>query len=361
MLSFSEEGTRRSALRFLSIIAAVLAFLITGVVASETSANTTTYDSEELQFLQLINEYRQSNGAGPLLLSDTLAVSAERHSQDMAKYHFFAHRTASSSYYAVGSAPWDRMAAEGYSYNTYKGENIAVGCEAAEKCFELWRNSPPHNAAMLNGRYQVIGIARVNMSGSGHGWYWTTDFGATVDPTAHPPEENPHPEITAAEPSPKPQEEREKGKNPVEDGAGIENGEMSSGAVWQQESKNGADLIVDGYAYLGDYDDGRDELSQRVVVGENERLSYDIRIETREWHHPSDLLLVRLTDEEGEQLAVLKEYSDADATAEWRHETVDLSRFAGQKVYLSFLVETDPMLRSAFYLDRVALESRARP
>ena len=37
-------------------------------------------------------------------------------------------------------------------------------------------------------------------------------------------------------------------------------------------------------------------------------------------------------------------------------ETVDLKKFAGRTVYLSFVVETDPMLRTAFYLDRISLE-----
>jgi hypothetical protein len=54
---------------------------------------------------------------------------------------------------------------------------------------------------------------------------------------------------------------------------------------------------------------------------------------------------------------VLETYSDADAGG-WRRETVDLSDFAGRTVYLGFLAETDPVLRSAFYLDKVSLEER---
>ena len=65
----------------------------------------TTYDSEELRFLGLINDYREQNGLRPVILSDTLAVAAERHSKDMAEYGFFAHNTAQSSYYPAGSEP----------------------------------------------------------------------------------------------------------------------------------------------------------------------------------------------------------------------------------------------------------------
>jgi uncharacterized protein YkwD len=352
MLPFIEGGARANALRCLSVVAAVLAVLITGVVASEKSADATSYDSEELRFLQLLNQYRNNNGVGPLILSDTLALSAERHSQDMASYGFFAHNSVASSYYPAGSAPWDRMAVEGYDYNSFKGENIAVGCESAERCFELWRNSPPHNAAMLDGRYRVIGIARVNAPGSRHGWYWTTDFGATLDPTSHAPGETS--QETNEEPAPDPQEE--KPEKPVEDGLGIENGEMNGAGVWEQKAKDGADLILDGYARLGDYDNGEDDLRQKIRIPENAELSYEIKIETNEWRHPSDRLLVRLMDQNGEQLTVLRTYTDGGAGG-WRRDTIDLSRFADRTVYLSFYVETDPMLRTAFYLDRVILEN----
>src|SRR5215211_8742704 len=204
VLQFTEKMSRRSALRYLSFVAAVFTVLISGIVAAGKSADANSYDAEELRFLQLINDYREDNGVGPLTLSDTLAVSAERHSQDMARYHFFAHNTASSSYYPRGSRPWDRMSAEGYDYNTFKGENIAVGYESAEQSFAAWRNSPSHNAAMLDEKYRVIGIARINVPGSR--WYWTTDFGGARDPTSHAPGEGSQVPDTDEKPAPKPED-----------------------------------------------------------------------------------------------------------------------------------------------------------
>jgi uncharacterized protein YkwD len=337
------------ALRYIGAVVAVLAVLIAGVtsVAGEGSASE-PYDSEEVEFLHLLNHYREENGAGPLLLSDTLAVAAEHHSQDMAHYNFFGHTTAASSHYAVGSQPWDRMRAEGYDYNTRMAENIAVGCESAERCFELWRNSPSHNAAMLDGRYEVIGIARVNAGGSAHGWYWTTDFGAWVDPTSHPPGQS----------------------APPPDGPSIENGQMSGKRVWQQKATDDAQLILkengEGYARLGDYDNGRDELWQKIRVGENsDLLSYQVKIETNEHLRqqvvagdPSDYLKVRLVDAQGEPLEVLTRYTEADAGGGWINERIDLpSRFEGRTVYLSFLVKTDELLTTVFYLDGLALHN----
>jgi uncharacterized protein YkwD len=339
--------------RYLWVVAAVLAVMIAGVAAGEKSARATAYDSEELQFLQLINGYRKDNGLGPLLLSDTLSVASERHSQDMARYHFFAHITAASSYYPAGSQPWDRMRSEGYDYNTFMGENIAVGYATAEAAFAAWRRSPSHNAAMLDGRYRVIGIARINPPGTR--WYWTTDFGAAVEPTSHAPGESPQADETNVV-----AEQQEKREKPVADRAGIENGKMNDEAVWEQEATDGADLILDGYARLGDYDNGKDDLSQKIRVGQNAQLAYGVKITTGERRSPFDRLLVRLTDEKGRQIAVLKQYGDADAGG-WRRERVDLSRFAGRTVYLSFHIETDPAGLTAFYVDDVVLnESKGR-
>src|SRR4028118_1182671 len=174
---------------WLLAVLAVVLLATFGLAGSGGAAN--AYDDEELKFVGLINDYREQNGLRPVLLSDTLAVAAERHSTDMAEYGFFAHNTAQSSHYPEGAEPWDRMKAEGYDYNTPKGENLAVGYETAEEAMQAWKNSTSHNAAMLDGNYRVMGVARTNDPDSVHGWYWTTDFGGYVDPSAHAPGEAP--------------------------------------------------------------------------------------------------------------------------------------------------------------------------
>lgn len=337
----------------LTVLAALLlAGLAAGVASADASANATpSYDQEELRVLRLINDYRQENGLEPLLVSDTLSVSSERHSTDMGEHGFFDHNTVASSYYRVGSAPWDRMAKDGYDYNTFTGENIAAGFETADEAFEAWRESPSHNHAMLDPNYRVIGVGRVNAPGSKFGWYWTTDFGGKVDSSAHAPGEEPSREEPSQKPEPgKPDQEAD------EDLGGIENGEMEVETVWEQEAEDGADLILDGHARLGGYDGGEDDLRQKVRVGPDTHLSYGLKITTDEKEHPSDVMVVRVMDEEGEPLATLERYTDGDAENEWRRDRVSLSRFAGQTVYVSFSVETDPRLYTTFYLDDVVLE-----
>jgi uncharacterized protein YkwD len=369
VLTRTERASGRSRPRYRWVVVAAAAVLISVLAAGESGSAATSYDSEELQFLRLINEYRQENGAGPLLLSDTLAVAAEHHSKDMAEYDFFAHNTEASSYYRVGSKPWDRMAAEGYTYNTIRGENLATGTETAEESFEAWRESPSHNAAMLDGRYRVIGIARVYEPDGNHAWYWTTDFGGALDPTSHAPgestqtqEEQQSPESAEPQQSDaqkqQPQTETEK---PPKDEAGIENGAMNGGAVWEQKAKDGADLILGAdHARLGGYDDGADELRQKIRVGKNTRLAYEVKIETAESEtaesgRSSDRMLVRITNEKGEQLAVLRRYTAAE-TDGWQSQTIDFSRFAGRTVYVGFHARTDPSLLTTFYVDDVVLK-----
>src|SRR5680860_629552 len=143
------------------------------------------YSAEEVQFLELINDYRQQNGLNALLLSDTVEDAARKHNLDMGHYGFFDHTSLQSDYFPEGSAPWDRMEAVGYNYNTYTGENIAAGYETASQVFQGWKNSPGHNANMLKPEYKVIGISREYVPGSPYGYYWNTDFGGHVDPSAH--------------------------------------------------------------------------------------------------------------------------------------------------------------------------------
>ena len=161
--------------------------------ADETRSGATTndkYDSEELEFLEIINEYGQDKGVGTLVLSDAPALASERHSKDMGRYNFFAHDTAKSSYFPTGSRPWDRMARSGYDYpNSSRAENLVAGQETAKKAFEAWHASPGHNRNILDDDQKTIGIVRV--LGSKYGWYWTTDFGSERDPTSHTPREAP--------------------------------------------------------------------------------------------------------------------------------------------------------------------------
>ena len=132
--------------------------------------------AEERAFVGMLNDYRRKNGiTTPLQVSIVLTNAAKWHSGDMAQFGYFDHIDR------LGRDPFVRMAAFGYAYPASKGENIAAGNSTAAATFDQWRNSPPHNANMLDSGYRVIGIGRA--VGGPYGYYWTTTFGGYVDAT----------------------------------------------------------------------------------------------------------------------------------------------------------------------------------
>jgi uncharacterized protein YkwD len=153
------------------------AVLAPSAITQRADAGTTAecLSSQESAFLSKINAYRQSKGLTPLMATRSLDVSSYKHSYDMGIKRYFSH-TGSD-----GSSPWTRMAREGYTYNTTKGENIAAGYATADTVFTAWKNSAGHNANMLNPKFKAIGIGMVSVSGSPYGTYWTTDFGGVID------------------------------------------------------------------------------------------------------------------------------------------------------------------------------------
>jgi uncharacterized protein YkwD len=136
-------------------------------------------DAEEREFLDLINDYRQSKGLGPLKLTQTLGGASDHHSKSMAQHNYFSHDLK-----AEGITWSQNISRHGYKYNTYKGENIAAGNAAASATFTQWKNSSGHNANMLSDKFKAIGIGRAYDAQSKYGWYWTTDFGGYVDAAA---------------------------------------------------------------------------------------------------------------------------------------------------------------------------------
>ena len=180
--AFRTRSLRTPRLLFAALF---IAILLVGVVLAS-PAQATSYSAEEVAFVQLLNDYRVSQGLQPLLVSDMISEASDRHGSDMGKYGFFGHyTTGGSDWFAIGASPWDRMAASGYGFNTYKGENLAAGYNTAAAVFQGWKNSPGHDANMLGANFTVVGVSLVYVAGSPYGYYWTTDFGGYVDSTAH--------------------------------------------------------------------------------------------------------------------------------------------------------------------------------
>jgi len=147
------------------------------VIASGFEAKAQSYDPEEDTMLRLMNEYRAQRGLSQLRPSVALTNAADWKSADMATKNYFGHVDSQ------GRDPFVRMSAFGYNYPTSRGEILAGGFSDAVSTFNQWKSSASHNAAMLNGNYNVIGISRVFNGGSTYKWYWTSNFGGYVDAT----------------------------------------------------------------------------------------------------------------------------------------------------------------------------------
>lgn len=139
-----------------------------------TARTSGTLDSEEQAMLGLINAYRTRDGLAPLTLSLTLDRAALWKSVDMAANGYFSHDDLIRSW-------MQRFSDCGYPA-TARSENIAMGNADAAATFEQWRTSPPHNANLLNPSFKAVGIGRSVAAGGS--WYWTADFGDTVDASA---------------------------------------------------------------------------------------------------------------------------------------------------------------------------------
>jgi uncharacterized protein YkwD len=161
-------------LRALALIL-ITAILVMPSLLLPTANAAASLDTQEAAFCRLINNYRAQRGLKPLLVSRSLSADSDWHTYDMASKNYFSHTDS------LGRDPFRRMAAFGYSYYTYKGENIAAGNSTAQGTFDQWRVSSGHNANMLNANYKVIGIGRNYGSTARYRWYWNTTFGGVVD------------------------------------------------------------------------------------------------------------------------------------------------------------------------------------
>lgn len=111
------------------------------------------------QFLCLINGYRNSLGKNSLIYNLEITKAALAHSAWMNETGNFSHVGKE------GSAFYERCEDVGAKCD---GENIAYGFTSAQMLFEMWKNSPGHNAIML-GEHSLMGLGIV-------GKYATANF-----------------------------------------------------------------------------------------------------------------------------------------------------------------------------------------
>jgi uncharacterized protein YkwD len=104
----------------------------------------------ERHSFDLANAIRVRKGLAALIWDDRISITARKHSEDMAKYNYFAHNNLSKQ------TPFDRMKHDGISYST-AGENLAMGQFSAIFAHEGLMNSMGHRRALLNSEFTMLG------------------------------------------------------------------------------------------------------------------------------------------------------------------------------------------------------------
>ncbi len=116
-------------------------------------------------FTRSLNDFRASQGVGPLRQSSVLTLAAQRHAEDMRARDYFSHRSPGGPH---GSSLIRRAQAAGCRVS-YVSENIGKGQDNEQEILQGWAESPGHRRNMLNTRVTEYGLGRA-------GDYWVLNL-----------------------------------------------------------------------------------------------------------------------------------------------------------------------------------------
>jgi hypothetical protein len=123
----------------------------------------------------MISQYRREHGL-PAVKSDAkLTAVAERQARAMAASGIMDHDVAGSFASRIAGASADSA-----------GENIAEGTKTWADTLRLWQNSPGHNANLLLGDADVIGVAVAHNDQTRYKTYWAMVIGHHKTPDGGP-------------------------------------------------------------------------------------------------------------------------------------------------------------------------------
>jgi uncharacterized protein YkwD len=125
------------------------------------------------QILALINRDRRRHGCGRVRLDRRLIDAASAHAADMARHHYFAHRSRD------GRGAGDRVTHAGYRWRHY-GENIARGVDSPYAVVDGWMHSPEHRHNILDCSLEQMGIGVAVAGDRYRTVYWVQDFGTPM-------------------------------------------------------------------------------------------------------------------------------------------------------------------------------------
>ena len=139
----------------------VLSAAMLGIAAIALFSGCTSESVAEMKTYDGINAIRAANGLPPLTPDPALLEVSRIRSRDMAAFSYFSHDPPDGCNYTC------LLDARGYDYS-WAGENIAWNtydwAQTAAAAVQMWENSPPHLANILNCHYErfATGVAKAD-------------------------------------------------------------------------------------------------------------------------------------------------------------------------------------------------------
>ncbi len=112
-------------------------------------------DGGERALLGALNDARAQHGLGRLKASVPLSRAADAHTRDMLAHDFFDHASSDGT-------SFDRRIRR-FTDASMLGETLAQTSQrrgGAAMIVQMWLDSPPHRAIVLEPRFRKVGLAR---------------------------------------------------------------------------------------------------------------------------------------------------------------------------------------------------------
>lgn len=119
------------------------------------SVNRVDASSMRSEMLRQINAERSKAGKAPLVLDDTLNITAQEKAKDLFETAEFDHYSRNLGYVNNQLDNW------GYTYDSC-GENIAEGQASVDEVMYDWMHSAGHKANILDSSFTAVGIGYYN-------------------------------------------------------------------------------------------------------------------------------------------------------------------------------------------------------
>ncbi|MGE5140582.1 MAG: S8 family serine peptidase [Rudaea sp.] len=140
--------------------------------------------------------------------------------------------------------------------------------------------------------------------------------------------------------------------------------ESGPGVGWSQHSSGGYTVIDTKGPHTGsysasecDYNSCAEWVEQKITIPTNGTLTYWWYMTSSEGTGAAhDFMYVRLFNSSNKVVAKLRARSNLSARNQWSHDTVSLGAYAGQTLKVRFATRTNGSLKTAFYIDDVAVQ-----